>query len=154
MELEPTGVVCHCGSRGCLSTLASERAILLELRESESPKQSLPEVIDSARLGDPACQRVLFEAGRHLGRALSIVAKVVAPSVIAVGGTLSTADALLFDGLRSSVEVNNLRSLSPSIRFLTAQVRNRIDAPVPGGVAATLSELDQGVSALAPWMVP
>src|SRR5262249_42240912 len=80
--LEPAGVVCHCGGRGCLSTLAAERAILFALRDMEKPKRSLHEVIASARDGDPACQRVLFEAGRHLGRALATVAKVVAPSVI------------------------------------------------------------------------
>lgn len=148
--LEPSGAVCHCGGRGCLSTLASERAILLALRELESPKQSLEEVIDSARQGDPACQRVLFEAGRHLGRALASVAKVLAPSAIAIGGTLSTAGALVLDGLWSSIEVNNLRAVSPSIRFLAAQVT--ADAPVLGGVAAVLADLDQGVSELSEWM--
>ncbi len=50
-------------------------------------QQSLRDVIESAAGGDPACRRVLYEAGRYLGRALANLAKVMAPSVIAVGAS-------------------------------------------------------------------
>jgi predicted NBD/HSP70 family sugar kinase len=148
--LDESGAVCFCGSRGCLSTLTNERAILLALGASDSPTGSLQEVIDTARLGDPACQRVLFEAGRHLGRALGTIAKVMAPSVIAIGGTLGEAGDLVLDSLHTSIEVNNLRVISPSVRFRAAEITE--DATLLGGVAVLLTELGQGVSELPTWM--
>ena len=66
LVVEPNGAMCYCGSRGCLPTLISERAILSALRASQTQKGSLDEVILSAQQGDPACQRVLAEAGRYL----------------------------------------------------------------------------------------
>jgi predicted NBD/HSP70 family sugar kinase len=150
MVVEESGELCYCGSRGCLSGFASERAILLALNASESPKRTLTEVIDSARQGDAACQRVLFEVGRHLGMALSTVARVLGPSVISIGGTLGMAGEFMLDGLRSSAEVINLRAIAQPPQFCIAQVT--YDATLLGGVAAILAETDQGVSELAPWM--
>jgi predicted NBD/HSP70 family sugar kinase len=150
MVLDPTGPVCFCGNRGCLSTLASERAVLLALEASHSPKRSLMEVIDGALSGDPACQRVLFEAGRHLGRAAANAAKLLAPSMIAIGGILGRSGPLVFDGLLSSVEVNNLKAVSPSIQFVSGQITE--DATLLGGVASMLSQLGPGISELPEWM--
>ncbi|MCO1368642.1 ROK family transcriptional regulator [Burkholderia multivorans] len=147
--IEQTGPVCFCGSRGCLSTLASERSILAALQGSESPKRSLVEVIESAKDGDPACQRVLYEAGRNLGRALANMSKILAPTVVAVGGMLSEAGPLVFDSLHSSIEENNVPAFCPSIKFKRALI---VDATTLGGVAAVMSELGQGVSELPGWM--
>ncbi|SPB18194.1 ROK family transcriptional regulator [Caballeronia novacaledonica] len=147
--VEQTGPVCFCGSRGCLSTLASERSILAALQGSESSKDSLAEVIGSAKEGDPACQRVLYEAGRNLGRALANMSKILAPSIVAVGGVLSDAGSLVFDSLHASIEENNVPAFCPSIKFKQALIS---DATLLGGVAAVMSELGQGVSELPAWM--
>lgn len=149
MVLDAAGPVCFCGSRGCLTTFTSERSILAAL-ESGGPRGSLREVIDSARAGDPAARRVLYEAGRHLGHAFANTAKIMSPSVIAVGGELGGAGALVFDGLSSSVEMNSLRAVSPSIRVRAAELGD--DATVFGGVAAVLNRLGQGLSVLPEWM--
>ncbi|MFD7135464.1 ROK family transcriptional regulator [Streptomyces sp. NPDC059894] len=149
MVLEPDGPVCFCGSRGCLTTFVSERSILLALESSGSSHTTLHGVIDSARRGDPACRRVLYEAGRHLGRAFANTAKLMAPSVVAVGGTLSKAGPLLFDSLVSSAEVQSLRAASPDIRFVPATLGD--DATLLGGVAMVLTETGTGASTLPPW---
>jgi predicted NBD/HSP70 family sugar kinase len=150
LVLEQNGPVCFCGSRGCLTMYVAERSILRALEASGGAHQSLEEVIDSARQGDAACQRVLHDAGRYLGRALANTAKVLAPSVIAIGGTLGDAGPLLFDSLQSSVEVNSLKAVSPTIRFVPAQIKRH--ATIYGGVAAVLARVGQGVSAPPEWM--
>jgi predicted NBD/HSP70 family sugar kinase len=150
MVLEQNGPVCFCGSRGCLTMYVSERSILLALEASGATKRSLQEVIKSARQGDAACQRVIHDAGRYLGRALANAAKLLAPSVIAIGGTLGNAGPLLLDSLRSSVEVNSLTAVSPTVQFRTAQIKK--DATLYGGVAAVLARVGQGVSAPPEWM--
>ncbi|GIG26569.1 ROK family transcriptional regulator [Cellulomonas denverensis] len=147
--LEPSGEVCYCGSRGCLTTLVSEAAILAQLHASHASRDSLRSVIAGARDGDPACQRVVGEAGRHLGRALANAAKVVAPSVIAIGGSLGTAGRLLFEPLASTMAVNNLRLVAPATRFRPAHLHQR--PAMLGGVAALLAEAGQGLSDLPAW---
>ena len=151
MVIEEAGELCFCGSRGCLTSFATERAILKALSDSRKPKASLGEVIESARQGDAACQRVLSEAGLHLGKALAIVVRVTGPSVIAIGGTLGKAQEIVLDGLRSSAEVINLRALGESPEFKIASILDH--AAELGGLAAILSKIDLGLSSLAPWMV-
>jgi predicted NBD/HSP70 family sugar kinase/biotin operon repressor len=149
MVLEPNGPVCFCGSRGCLTTFASERSILLALEASGGDQRSLRDVVEAARQGDPACQRVLYETGRHLGRALASAAKLMSPSMIVIGGVLGEAGSLVFKSLLSSVEVNSLRAVSPSVRFRAAEIGG--DAALFGGVAAVMERVGQGVSALPSW---
>jgi predicted NBD/HSP70 family sugar kinase len=151
MVIEEAGELCFCGSRGCLTSFATERAILKALSDSRKPKASLGEVIESARQGDAACQRVLSEAGLHLGKALAIVVRVTGPSVIAIGGALGKAQEIVLDGLRSSAEVINLRALGESPEFKIASILDH--AAELGGLAAILSKIDLGLSSLAPWMV-
>lgn len=150
MMLEPNGPVCFCGSRGCLTTMASERPILSALEASGGTQRTLNEVIEAAKQGDPACQRVLYETGRHLGRALASTAKVMAPSMIVIGGLLGQGGSLVFKSLQSSAEVNSLRAVSPTIRFRAAEVN--ADTTLLGGVAAVLERTGQGASDLAGWM--
>lgn len=150
MELEPGGDVCYCGSRGCLTTLVSEAAILDQLSAQHVARTSLADVIAGAHQGDPACQRVLGEAGRYLGRALANATKVVAPSLIAVGGALGAAGPLLFEPLASTMSVSNLRLVAPATRIRPARLHNR--PAMLGGVAALLAASDQGLSELPDWI--
>ncbi|WP_298283185.1 ROK family transcriptional regulator [Acidocella sp.] len=152
MVLTETGPLCFCGSRGCLSAYASERAILSKLQVSESAKTSLKDVIASARNGDAACQLVLHEAGRSLGQALANAARLIAPSVISIGGELGAAGAFVYDGLRSAFDAPNMKAITASIRVCVGELPG--DATLLGGVAAVLASLDKGLSALPGWMEP
>jgi predicted NBD/HSP70 family sugar kinase len=150
MILDQSGPLCSCGSRGCLMGFASERAILLALADDELPPQSLTEVIARARDGDAACRRVLFEVGRYLGRAIANVVRVTGTRLIAVGGALSEAGDLLFNGLLHSVDILNLKAIAPGLEIVPARLGE--DAVALGGVAALLDHLGQGLSALPAWM--
>ncbi|MBC2666694.1 ROK family transcriptional regulator [Novosphingobium flavum] len=151
MVIEDAGELCFCGSRGCLTSFATERAILRALGNTGRPRTSLREVIDGAQHGDAACQRVLSEAGQHLGKALATVVRVIGPSVIAIGGTLGWAGDIVLDGLRSCAEVINLRAIGKAPDIKVAEILEH--ATELGGLAAILSELDLGASSLVPWMV-
>lgn len=151
MVIEEQGDICFCGSRGCLSSFVTEKAILHSLSQSGRTKASLAEVVEEARQGDAACQRILSEAGRHLGQAMATVVRVLGPSMIAVGGTLGRAGDIVLDGLRSCADLINLRAVGDCPEFKIAAITDH--ATELGGLAATLSELDLGLSALAPWML-
>ncbi|WP_336749699.1 ROK family transcriptional regulator [Pantoea vagans] len=150
LVIDKAGPVCFCGSRGCMTTLISERAILRILDGSENAKSSLAEVIASANNGDAACQRVLYEAGHNIGQALANTAKIVAPGIIAVGGELGRAWHFIKDSLRVATEENNLDNVSPGIQFVPGGLIK--DAVLLGGIASLLSQSGQGISELPDWM--
>ncbi|MFA8091443.1 ROK family transcriptional regulator [Klebsiella oxytoca] len=149
--IDNSGPVCFCGCRGCLNTFISERAIIMNLSKSESYKNSLTEIILAASDGDAACQRVLFEAGRDLGKAVANIAKILAPGVIAVGGELSTAGPLFFDSFVATIEEHNLGAVSTTIDFKLAQLIKQPE--ILGGIAALLEQNNQGINHLPDWMI-
>ncbi|MBB3303913.1 MULTISPECIES: ROK family transcriptional regulator [unclassified Enterobacter] len=150
LVIDKAGPVCFCGSRGCLTTLVSERAILRILDDTENAKSSLAEVIASANDGDAACQRVLYEAGHNVGQALANTAKIVAPGIVAIGGELGSAWQFIKDSLRVATEENNLDNVSPGIQFVPGILKK--DAVLLGGIASLLSQSGQGISDLPDWM--
>lgn len=150
LVIDKAGPVCFCGSRGCLTTLVSERAILRILDDTENAKSSLAEVIASANEGDAACQRVLYEAGHNVGQALANTAKIVAPGIVAIGGELGSAWQYIKDSLRVATEENNLDNVSPGIQFVPGILMK--DAVLLGGIASLLSQSGQGISELPDWM--
>ena len=150
MVIDQDGKLCFCGSRGCLSEFVTEHAILAALGSMDLRKGSLSEVAESARNGDAACQRVLNEAGVHLGKALATVVRVLGPSMVTVGGTLGSAGRFVFDGIYSSPEIINLRAIGAAAEFLPSEVGR--DATTFGGVAAVLGEMNLGVEKIDPWM--
>jgi len=131
--VDEDGVLCFCGSRGCLHTVVGGQAILADLGRThghqmrEAEDQALRErrsspltqderlrlVIQWAREGDPACRRVLREVADHVGLALVNVCNLLNPETIVVGGVLSEAGDLLFVPLRDRVQAST-RHLSQS----------------------------------------
>ncbi|UXY09849.1 ROK family protein [Kosakonia sp. ML.JS2a] len=148
--IDNIGPVCFCGCRGCLTTFISERAIIMNLSKSESYKNSLLEIISAADEGDAACQRVLLEAGRDLGKALANIAKILAPGMIAIGGDLAEAGPLFFDSVIATINEHNLGTVSQSIDFKTAKIVHQPE--VLGGLAALLAKKNQGISELPDWI--
>ena len=80
--VQKDGILCRCGKRGCLETLASTRAIIQrakllapETKSSILPKQgeeiSLEEIKDAFLAEDALAQKIVFEAGHYLGTSIA-----------------------------------------------------------------------------------
>jgi glucokinase len=97
VSLRPDGLLCACGSRGCLETEVSARAVLRRYREfSAADDDPTPEEIQRrAAAGDDAARRAFAEAGTWLGRGLALLINVLNPDRILVGGGLTAAGDLL-----------------------------------------------------------
>ena len=96
LTIDRNGPVCRCGNRGCLETFIGERRLIEEVRTAYSGHtmwmpSNLDSLIERARQGDPVDQRVLQDAGRHLGFALAQMSNLLNPDKIVIGGRLSQA---------------------------------------------------------------
>ncbi|MCB9383116.1 MAG: ROK family protein [Bryobacterales bacterium] len=92
-------VVCSCGQRGCLETVASSPSVVRQYTEeaSGSGKKGVhqaTEVFRRARAGDKAARMVVERAARSIGFALSHAVSLVNPGLIVLGGDLVTAEDL------------------------------------------------------------
>jgi predicted NBD/HSP70 family sugar kinase len=125
VTVAPDGQICRCGSRGCLETVVGARALATTLTHSHGLTSRLGDLIDFAHGGDPGVRRLLSDAGRAVGTALTPVCTMLNPKLIVVGGTLAQASEPLLAGIRDALT----RNVSP--------VMNRNPEIVPGKLGTT-----------------
>lgn len=86
LSVDPAGIRCGCGGRGCVETLVSERA--LAQRYTLVAKQAvLPaEVVLRAKAGEPAASRVWSEAMDALATAVAAAAILIDCALVILAG--------------------------------------------------------------------
>ena len=94
------GLICRCGNRGCLETVASPVAVAALLGRSSGRHVSVAELLELVRLGDRGAQRAVSDAGELVGRALAMLVNTLNPELVVVGGELAGAGAVLLDPIR------------------------------------------------------
>jgi predicted NBD/HSP70 family sugar kinase len=141
--VDPDGLVCRCGNRGCLETVASSGALVELLRRSQGSGVSVPEMLRMAREGDLGCQRVIGDAGRAIGRAVADLLNVLNPELVVVGGDLAGAGDVLLDGVRESIARAALPAAAAASRLVAGVLGDR--AQVLGAVALVVSESDRSL---------
>lgn len=105
IALDPEGELCACGNRGCLETIASDRAILQAIARDGGPfLTSVGEAALLAREGDERARAAFARAGEALGRALAILANIVNPSRVVLSGEGVIASDLLMDHLAAALD--------------------------------------------------
>jgi predicted NBD/HSP70 family sugar kinase len=85
--LPDDGPECVCGNRGCLEAIASDRAILRDVRNLTGDEQmTLGQCLELAHQGEPAVRAVYARAGRAIGLGIASVANLTGPSRIILSG--------------------------------------------------------------------
>ncbi|WP_448856279.1 ROK family protein [Corynebacterium camporealensis] len=126
----PNGRQCPCGKRGCLERYASGTALpdtCAELRphfETTLPECPSGEAIaQAARNNDPLAVAVMEDFGTWLGQGLSIVADVLDPELIVVGGGVSKDADVFLDTARRGMADNIVGAgHRPLARVATAEL--------------------------------
>jgi predicted NBD/HSP70 family sugar kinase len=87
MLIDPLGPQCRCGSRGCVEAIASDQAIIDQIKSKKgiSDLTGLA-AIALAKSGDPAALSVFSRAGRAIGLALAALANLIDPEKIVLSG--------------------------------------------------------------------
>src|SRR3954465_5095802 len=141
--VDPDGIVCRCGNRGCLETVAATGALVDLLRRSHGEDFTIEAMLDAARDGDAGCQRVIHDAGRALGTVAAMLLNVLNPEMLIVGGDLAAAGDLLLDGIRESLARAALPETSKGAELVAGVLGER--AQVLGALALVVSEADRAL---------
>jgi predicted NBD/HSP70 family sugar kinase len=99
--IEPEGLPCTCGGRGCLETRASGWALTREAAVLGLPDAA--SLVAAAGIGDLRASAVLEGAGVALGCAMATWGAMVWPDVIAVAGGVSQAGEALLGPARAAL---------------------------------------------------
>jgi predicted NBD/HSP70 family sugar kinase len=138
VQVDPAGVLCRCGSRGCLETVVS----LPRLLEALAPVTTEGlEPADLGRLvaaGHPGAVRVVADAGRTVGQVLAGLVTVLNPGQIVVGGHLAPVNAVLAEHIRAAVEGWAQPAAAGRVRVRESTLGDRAEA---AGALARACEL-------------
>ena len=134
---------CSCGKYGCLDVTASATGIIRAAREyspfKEMAEVTAKDVYDAAAAGDENARRVVEEAGGALGMAAAMLACVVNPELVLLGGGVSAAGRALLDPVEASFKKNVFPPCG-DVRFARAQLGN--NAGIYGGAALFFTQED------------
>lgn len=149
VEVEPRGLLCGCGRRGCLETEASRLAISAQVAmaayRGEAPHiiaaagTDLGEIrsstlADAIKAGDAVVERIIRRACDYIGTAVANVVTLLAPDVIVLGGGLVEAMPVLFvDAVEKAARERAMPSMAKSFKVVAAKLGD--DAGVMGAAA-------------------
>ncbi len=91
---EVPGPPCWCGRRGCMETYVSGPGLERDYAQAEGAHLTVPEIVEAARAGEPRTAAALERFLDRLARGLAVIADVLDPDVIVLGGGLSNIEAL------------------------------------------------------------
>ncbi|MGY4771319.1 ROK family transcriptional regulator [Kribbella sp. CWNU-51] len=87
LPLAPGNLVCTCGRRGCVETVASSDAILARTRETTGRADlDLAGAIKLAHEGDEHAREAFDRAGDVIGAALAAMVNLVGPELVVIAG--------------------------------------------------------------------
>lgn len=139
ITLDESGPVCRCGNRGCLETFTAARYVLPLLTPGYGSDLTMPQVVSLARDGDPGCQRVVADIGRHIGSGVANLCNLLNPSRVVLGGDLAEAGDLVLDPVRDSVSRYAIPSAARQLSVVPGALGGR--AEVLGALALVLNEM-------------
>ncbi len=154
MTLEPDGLLCECGNRGCWETLASQSAVFRRIHEAVAAGEmsslarfkngkrehlTIPIVVRAAEDGDLVARRALTDTARYLGIGLANLVNAFNPEMIVFGGILSLAKEYIIPVIQQTISERALRWASRSTQIVIAAYGS--DACVMGAVAMVYDEM-------------
>ena len=158
ITVEPGGVRCGCGNRGCLEAYASGPAMVAQaLRALVQQNDTLirdlvgddlarvtPKVIaEAAKMGDSVALEIIERSGAYIGQALSCICVVVNPEMIVIGGGVAQAGELLFESIRKGLRERLFMVPVDTMKFVPAELG--LDAGVVGTATWAKERLEKGV---------
>lgn len=112
--IDPGGLFCACGKRGCLEAYAGDPGLVRAAQEATKngeripPLENIDELLTIAREGNVVAQGIFTNAGRKLGLGIANLINIFDPKKIIISGEGTRAGELLFTPMREAIEENTM----------------------------------------------
>jgi predicted NBD/HSP70 family sugar kinase len=121
------GLLCRCGNRGCLETVASAQAIVRRIRQmvdeaadTQLPRQAQAITLDAVEAafiaGDPLACQVVLEAASYMGLAISALVGMLNIQDIVLSGELTRFGAPWLEAIRETMLKTSLFGIANDTR--------------------------------------
>ncbi|SIN41684.1 Sugar kinase of the NBD/HSP70 family, may contain an N-terminal HTH domain [Micromonospora cremea] len=101
MVVNPNGLLCGCGSRGCWETEIGEAALLRHAGRDPGDRGAVAEVLRAAADGDRTAREAVEQIADWLGFGVANLVNVVNPDAVVFGGSLRDIFTAGADAVRS-----------------------------------------------------
>ena len=131
MTLFEEGEECTCGNHGCWEAYASDTATVKRYIEKKKSKlgQSIDlmiqDIIDLARMQDPAAVEILKQTGYYLGIGISNIIKSVDPHAIIIGGRITQVWDIIHPRIMEVVNQRTFFNKEKNIQILPTSLNVR-----------------------------
>jgi glucokinase len=145
--VEPDGLYCGCGRRGCLEAYGSGRAIeaeayrvvhqgvvtgLQQVLNTEG-RIRVEDVVLQASEGDKVAQSILQRAAKTLGIGLASLVTIFNPDCVVIGGGVSNAGSEFLDTIRRHMTAQAMFPMCDQVELVRCQLGD--EAGLYGGLA-------------------
>lgn len=145
--VEPGGLLCGCGNRGCLETVATDTALRRDLAARIGRTLDMDELVRLARAGEIDASRECERLLGYLATGIGTVINIFNPECVFVHGRVFDLADDLFARLCRAVPARALRPAVAECRLVRARgtkSQGAIAAVVGHHIAALGPRLDQG----------
>jgi glucokinase len=102
INIEPEGLLCNCGNRGCFEEYASGRGVVRMAKElglNGKPR----DIENMARAGNKKAIEVHKKLGYYLGVGISSIIKTLDPELIVISGSIARASDLFLEDMKREI---------------------------------------------------
>jgi glucokinase-like ROK family protein len=154
IPLVDDGLLCHCGKRGCLETVASgmalarmakegikagESSILSKFSEKEIERLQPETIIAAANKGDQFAINILSEVGINLGKGIAILIQLFNPELIILEGKFANADKFITTPIQQSMNTYCMAQLREKTKISLSTLGE--DSVLLGSVATVMENI-------------
>jgi glucokinase-like ROK family protein len=152
--MDPDGILCGCGNRGCWETQVSQKALfryvkeminagaeslLNDVTDGDLMQLSVDKIVEAAKLGDSVALDALTKVAHHLAIGIASLINVLNPQLVVFGGILSAAWEFIKPVLDQDLQVRSLLWERQKTEVVLA--KHQVNACVMGGVATVYQEI-------------
>ncbi|MEU4470592.1 ROK family transcriptional regulator [Micromonospora sp. NPDC023888] len=139
MVVNPNGLPCGCGSRGCWETEISEAALLRHAGRDPSDRAAVAEVLRAAADGDRTARDAVEQVAGWLGFGVANLVNVVNPDAVVFGGSLRDIFTAGADAVRERLDTMPLPASREHLRLRAAALGR--DAALIGAAELAFDKL-------------
>jgi glucokinase-like ROK family protein len=115
--IDPDGLECPCGKRGCLETYVDDPALVriaqefIARGELVADVQGVEQLLELAQAGNPVALDIFAQAGRLLGQGIANLVNIFNPRKIFVSGEGTRNGIFFFEPMKESIRRNTMPGL-------------------------------------------
>lgn len=150
MVVDPRGLPCHCGSRGCWETEVGEDALLRRSGRAAEPTagEAVDRLFAAAEAGDRRAIDAIGEVGRWLGVGIAGLVDIFNPSGIALGGLYARLYPYVRDEIVAAIAERAITASRDLVEVMPAALGD--DSALLGAAELALAPVLRDPTSVAP----